>query len=286
MMENVLRKVQMTELETLKVIDEFCQTHGINYSLYAGSLIGAVRHQGFIPWDDDLDICMSRDNYNKFILHWEQNPPKGYVLQNKENSPLFPSSFTKIRKDHTTFLHDEIDRGRFHTGIFVDVFPIDRVPKNILSRMSFYWNYMQYHLLTREYIPPESGFATQMIARIVLKLNKPQKRLQKRQQLLERVTKYNNNSRFDTVGAEIISTMKINLPPDLMDEYTYLQFEDGKFMCFKQWDEYLRRTYGDYMQFPPEEERKWTHHPIIIDFEHNLEEITDETEGTVRFQNQ
>lgn len=285
-MDSVLRRVQLTELESLRVIDDFCKKNDISYSLYGGTLIGAARHQGFIPWDDDLDICMSRDNYNKFIKLWEQNPPDGYILQNKENAPLFPSSFTKIRKDHTTFLHDEIDRGRFHTGIFVDVFPIDRVPKHTFSRMLFYWRYMQYHLLTREYIPPESGFMTRTIARILLKLNKPENRQQKRQYLLQQITKYNDDVQLDRVGAEVIWTMKINLPPDLMDEYTYLQFEDREFMCFEQWDEYLRRTYGDYMQFPPEEERKWTHHPIIIDFEHNLEEITDETEGTVRFQNQ
>ena len=282
-MDIVLRKVQLTELEILNTINEFCKRHGIKYSLYSGTVIGAVRHQGFIPWDDDVDICMSRDNYNKFIKTWEQNPPKGYILQNKENSPNFPSSFTKIRKDNTTFLHDEIDRGKFHTGIFVDIFPIDRVPKRILPKLKFYWDYMQYHLLTREYIPSDADILTKIIAKVVLKLNRPKNRPQKREQLLSCVTKYNQNPQLDMVGAEVISTMRINLPKDLMDSFTYLKFEDGEYMCFQKWDDYLRRTYGDYMQLPPEDERKWTHHPIIIDFEHNLEDINDETTSAIRF---
>ena len=66
-MEQQLRRLQLTQLEILKVIDKICREHDIPYSLYAGTLLGAVRHQGFIPWDDDLDICMSRANYNRFL---------------------------------------------------------------------------------------------------------------------------------------------------------------------------------------------------------------------------
>ena len=103
-MDNQLRKLQLTQLGILKDVDSFCKKYGIRYSLYGGTLIGAVRHQGFIPWDDDLDICMARDDYNKFIELWESIKPNGYILQNKDNTPLFTQSFTKIRKEHTTFL--------------------------------------------------------------------------------------------------------------------------------------------------------------------------------------
>ena len=102
-MEQQLRRLQLTQLEILKVIDKICREHDIPYSLYAGTLLGAVRHQGFIPWDDDLDVCMSRANYNRFLEVWEQVQPEGYLLQNKENAPEFPQSFSKIRKLDTTF---------------------------------------------------------------------------------------------------------------------------------------------------------------------------------------
>jgi len=106
-MEDVLRKLQLTQLEILKVFDRFCREHDLKYSLYAGSLLGAVRHQGFIPWDDDLDVCMPRADYDRFIQCWTEKPVEGYVLQNKENSRYFVQSFTKLRKDHTTFLQNK-----------------------------------------------------------------------------------------------------------------------------------------------------------------------------------
>ena len=102
----ILRRLQLTELEILKVVDKVCRDNKIDYSLYAGTLLGAVRHKGFIPWDDDLDICLTRENYNRFIKIWNANPPKGYILQNKENTPDFSQTFTKIRKDNTAFFQE------------------------------------------------------------------------------------------------------------------------------------------------------------------------------------
>lgn len=110
-MNEELRQLQLTQLEILKVIDTFCRKHRIHYSLYAGSLLGAVRHQGFIPWDDDLNIFLTRHEYNRFIKLWLKDQPEGYLIQNKELDPKFSQSFTKIRKNHTAFLQDESERG-------------------------------------------------------------------------------------------------------------------------------------------------------------------------------
>ena len=99
MTDSKLRRLQLTQLEILKVFDKICMDHGLRYSLYAGSLLGAVRHQGFIPWDDDLDVCMARADYDRFMEIWEAVKPEGYILQNKENTPGFTQSFSKIRKD-------------------------------------------------------------------------------------------------------------------------------------------------------------------------------------------
>ena len=115
-MESQLRQLQLTQLEILKVFDDFCRKHDLKYSLYAGSLLGAVRHKGFIPWDDDLDVCMSRIEYDRFLSLWEMQPVDGYVLQNKDNSIYFDQSFSKLRKDHTTFLEHQWQVGNHHTA--------------------------------------------------------------------------------------------------------------------------------------------------------------------------
>ena len=148
--ENQLRKLQLTMLEMLMLVDKICKENDIQYSLCSGTLLGAVRHKGFIPWDDDLDIRMTRENYDKFLEVWDKLQPEGYLLQNKENSPRFPSSFSKIRKCHTTFLQFESERGAHHTGIFVDIFPLDRIPRNRIKKCIFYISCLKYQIYTRD----------------------------------------------------------------------------------------------------------------------------------------
>ena len=122
-------------VEILQEFHQFCHRENLRYSLYAGSLTGASRHQGFIPWDDDIDIMMPREDYEKLLADWDQSAPKGYVLQNTRTDSEFTQNFTKIRKDHTAFLQDEVERTKhYHKGIFVDIFPGDRVPSGKIGR--------------------------------------------------------------------------------------------------------------------------------------------------------
>ena len=265
-MDNKLRKLQLTQTEMLDVVDAFCKEHNIPYSLYAGTLLGAVRHKGFIPWDDDLDICMSRNNYNKFIELWTQSKPDGFILQNKETDSEFTQSFTKIRKENTSFLQYEWERGKYHTGIFIDIFPIDRIPENKIKKRFFYWHTMQYQLLTREFIPPKSNIIVKTVSKILLWVTPKDKRSFKRKKLLEKIVQYNSNIKLGTVAIETMASMKKIYSKNMLDEYVFLTFEGRDFMCFKEWEHYLTNKFGDYMQLPPEEERSWRHHPIILDF--------------------
>ena len=271
-MEEELRQLQLTMLEILKIFDKFCREHGLKYSLYAGSLLGAVRHKGFIPWDDDLDVCMSRADYEKFLELWQKAPIAGYVLQNKENSRYFDQSFSKLRKDHTTFLENEWQIGNHHTGIFLDVFPLDRIPNGKLNCAIYKWHCMKYQLLTREFIPSKAGTTTRLGAAVILSCIPKFCRERVRQNTLKKITRYNNRHDLEIAAIETLASLRKPFAPDMLDSYVDLPFEDGEFMCFAGWDDHLRRKFGDYMQLPPEEERTWKHHPILIDFEHNYEE--------------
>ena len=272
-METNLRKLQLVQLEILKVIDDIFQKHDIKYSLYAGTLLGAVRHKGFIPWDDDLDICMSRREYDRFIRIWNEEKPEGYILQNKENTPEFVQSFTKIRKEHTTFLQYEWEKDKYHTGIFVDIFPIDRMPEGKVKLAVFQLKCMLYQLYTREFVPPKSGKVTKCITAILLKCTSKTMRPKLRKKLLTSITKYNDVKQYHTAAIETVASLRIKFPADMLDSYTKILFEDAEFMCFADWDEHLKCKFGDYMKLPPESERAWRHHPIILDFERSYEEI-------------
>jgi len=272
-MEKQLRKLQMTQLEILKVIDGVCRKHGISYSLYAGTLLGAVRHQGFIPWDDDLDICMSRSEYNRFLQIWEREKPEGYMLQNKENSPDFTQSFSKIRKLDTTY-RMQVDLGRkYYQGIFVDIFPIDRIPAGKLQQRIFRLQCMLYQLYTREFAPPKSSGAVQLVSQIILLLTPVKARPALRRRLLAQITCNSDDEHLAAIAIETMGTLQTLYPAEMLSRYTELPFEDGMFMCFADWDEHLKRKFGDYMQLPPEEERTWRHPPLCIDFERSYEDL-------------
>ena len=275
-MEETLRKLQLTQLEILKVFDKFCREHNLKYSLYAGSLLGAVRHKGFIPWDDDLDVCMSRADYDRFISLWKQAQPKEYILQNKENSPNFWQSFSKIRKDHTTFLQEQREAGQYHTGIFLDIFPLDRMPNGKLNRMLFKWHCMKYQLLTRGFVPPKAGVVVRLGSSLILAFIPKHHREKVRQNALKKITRYNGQKELEVAAIETMASLRKPFASDMLDTYIDLPFEDGKFMCFAGWDDHLRRKFGDYMQLPPEDERAWRHHPVIIDFQYNYEELNDQ----------
>lgn len=273
MNDTTLRQLQLTQLEILKVFDMFCKKYGLKYSLYAGSMLGMIRHKAFIPWDDDLDVCMEREEYNRLISLWNKDAPKGYILQNKENSPEFWQSFTKIRKDHTTFLQYEREAGRYHTGIFLDVFPLDRIPDGKFRRVIYKWNCMIYQLLTREFVPPRASRIIQIGSKVILAIIPKKKREVVRQKTLKKITRFNNNHTLEIAATETMASLRKPFAADMLNSYVYLPFEDGEFMCYAGWDDHLRRKFGDYMQLPPKNEREWKHHPIIIDFEQNYEEL-------------
>lgn len=269
---NELRRLQMTLFEILNVIDAFCKEHQIQYSLYAGTLLGAARHKGFIPWDDDLDICMERSEYNRFIAAWNKSPVPGYLLQNKDNSPNFTQSFTKIRKLHTTFLQYEWEAGAYHTGIFIDVFPLDRFPEGFIKQKRFFADSLCYQLFCREFVPPKGSVLQRVVAKMLLKAVRGERRITARENLLALITKEHNRN-LPVVAIETLGSLHARYPAALLESYTELPFEGSSFPCFSLWDQYLKIKFGNYMLLPPETERAWKHHPIILNFEHEYDEI-------------
>lgn len=267
-----IKDVWNAEQKVLDVIHDVCVKNGLKYSLCYGTLIGAVRHGGFIPWDDDIDIMMPREDYEKLIKIWNKVAPKGYVLQNKRTNPDYSQNFTKIRKDYTTFVQFEEERSKsYHKGIFVDIFPGDRVAPSGLKRKLQYIDCALNLLFSRGFTSGSDGIIG-VVERILIKIPK---NLQLKLFRVEekRISRFNRHKDYQYFFPCVLSSCKKYYSPDLFDELQLIDFNGKKYYAVKDADSTLKVEYGDYMKLPPEEERVWKHHPIVVDFEHNYEEL-------------
>lgn len=265
-----LRKLQLTQVEILKDIDEFCAENDIPYSIAFGTVLGAVRHGGFIPWDDDVDICMLREDYNRFISLWKDNDK--YLLQNHSTNPDFTQTFTKIRKRNTAFVQDTDIGKDFHKGIFVDVFPFDRVAEGKIKRKVQIINSVLYALYSRGYTPKNNGSLMRFCSSVILKLKPKSKYDAAAQKHLKRLSKYNDNKNLKIYSVSTFGNMKKEYDSDLFDNLSRIKYENISVSVFNKYDQFLSYFYGDYMKLPPVSERNWTHRPIKIDFEHEYKE--------------
>lgn len=131
-----LRKLQLVLLDAMVEVDRVCRKNGIKYSIAFGSLLGAVRHKGFIPWDDDIDICMTRENYDKFAKIAYQMNQRICTFQDNDNDPEYPWGYGKIRRTGTSYIRLGHEHLKHRDGMFIDVFPMDDIPQNpILIRL-------------------------------------------------------------------------------------------------------------------------------------------------------
>lgn len=254
-----LKKLQKLELDILKQFIEICDKYNLNYSLAYGTLIGAVRHNGFIPWDDDIDVAMPRDDYDKFCKIMESQPLKGYFFQSYVTEPQCGLVFGKIRKDNTVLSEIYSHHINMHQGIWIDIFPYDKVSNYKIKRkidylMFLVWKNM--YIVKCDYnMPPNRSkigyifyyivkFANLFLSRGFL-INRVEKSM----------TKYKNKSTNYVFSYTDNNVEQKKFPSELLDHYCFLDFEGEKVKSFKKYDYYLRKNYGDYMILPPEDQR-------------------------------
>lgn len=269
-MENtILKELQATEYEILRVVDRFCKKYQIDYSLYGGTLIGAVRHGGFIPWDDDIDIVMLRNQYSTFCNEWELHPIQGYYLENFETDSYTQNTHTKIRKNDTILLSDVEDESIGHHGIWIDIFVMDKISndaqigKNVINA----GRKMILMAKANGNLPGEG--LVKRVARTILKLIYPQK---KRKRALIQIAEFLRKNdqdvqgRFELCDMCTLDYLKIRFSQETGAEYTKLKFQDGEYPVFSNYDDVLKVMYGDYMTPPPAEEQVCRHNPKKIQF--------------------
>lgn len=275
LMENInncIQEVWHQEQDILNVFHDICLKHSLKYSLMFGTLLGAVRHGGFIPWDDDIDVIMPRKDYEKLLSIWESEAPKGYLIQNKRTNSDFTQNFSKIRKDHTTFIQDEVEKTKsYHTGIFIDIFPADRVAPLGINRHLQYIASALNLLCAREFRSGTKGMIGLVESLVLLLPHKARVKVFHKSEKF--ISKWQNNSVAEWYSPNTINECKRYFDSDIFDNLDSIAFCQERYCCVKDYDKILKQIYGDYMKLPPEKDRVWKHHPMIVNFECNYNEL-------------
>lgn len=256
-----LREAQMIMVDILKNVHDLCEKHGLKYFLDAGTLIGAVRHKGFIPWDDDVDIGMLREDYNKFLKIAKEELPTHLFLQTFETDKeydIYPVP-CKVRCNNTILLEaDNRDNFKMHNGIYIDIFPYDSLPKyKFVYKIQRTLSYNVLKSFKRIKDTPEKlsfkNKITFSFYRLVIKLFSTERRLK----FFDYLTTWNDvNSEYMGYGVDTYWSEYIYKKSDYFD-LIKLDFEGEKFYAPKNYDTILTQLYGDYMTMPKEEDRVW-----------------------------
>lgn len=254
---NTLKHLQQVILSILVDIDDLCKKNDIRYYLAYGSALGAIRHKGFIPWDEDIDIIMDNENYEKFILcaRNQLDSNKYYV---EEGLVDWPMPFSKIKLRGTIFAEIEGYSTCGENGIFVDVFKMDAVPNGWLAS---HWQYVcaKYYLC---YALSERTFKSAALRKkILMWLSFPLKWKILRTFVLQQVTKYNNKKSCDYFGCFYTRYRYKNsvIPKVMYGNPVMVHFEETMMPVPEKWDDYLTYIYGDYMTPPPVEKQVGLH---------------------------
>ena len=256
-----MKKIELSELKRIQIeildsIVHFCEENNLRYYLAYGTLLGAVRHQGYIPWDDDIDIHMPRPDYEWFIANYKNNI---YSIIDNSLDAAYTLPFAKVHDTRTLF-HETLYLKNTY-GIFIDIFPLDSIKDVQQAKVAVKWR----RLLNakRAILGKGRGFfknvamlATKIfllpfsMKDIILKIHKISKRYD-----------YGDTMYICSMYSQL--AYKEIFPKEIFDGFVMLPFEGKMYRAPKGYEEYLRTNYNDYMQLPPKEKQKSTHTAIV-----------------------
>ncbi len=247
-MSNNLKEAQKIMLNILVEFERICTKYDLVYWLDYGTLLGAVRQQGFIPWDDDLDVSMPREDYEKFIQIAKTELDKSYFLQNKTTDKDISIHFTKIRHQHSLYVekHEANKNITYYQGIFIDIFPVNFIASDFINTFSYSFLKKLTKAFSNRYINIE------FLSSHLIKFTN---------------TFHDSSHDLAVRGAEKMSE-ELKLKKNDLLPLNICLFENIYFKVPKNTHEYLKCFYGDtYMTLPKQNLRYSHHHSININKE-------------------
>lgn len=249
MKELSLKEVHEILLNILVDVDSFCRNNNIRYSLGGGTLLGAIRHKGFIPWDDDVDIMMPRPDYNRFVKNYNSHSDvyECFSFRNDEDV-CFHDVYSKVHDRRTSCCQNGNQIIRF--GVNIDVFPIDGMPTDEMRCEKYLWCVDKITSLHRFHYKPilSPGLFRKLIAHVI-----PLSISVMLSNIIIKKYSYLNSEYAGAVTGYY--GVKERHEKKVFEEYVQVQFEGYNLLVIKDYDIYLRQHYGDYMELPPEESR-------------------------------
>lgn len=270
-----LEKLKQIELDILKEFVFVCQKLNLTYFVIGGTLLGTVRHKGFIPWDDDIDVGMPRKDYEIFLQKAQELLPACYFLQTHQTDSEYPLNFAKIRNSNTTFIESSVANRNMNHGVYIDVFPLDFYPDSRLKQLWFdiRWKLLHFRMRSEFIIPKgyKAPLFKKMLQSVLMKLAKliypsATKVIERREKLMNLYTNTSLVANF--CGAwgkrEIV-------PAFWYGDGRILPFENLTVRVPKQAEKWLTQVYGNYMKLPPQEKQMAHHYTDKIDLEHSYQ---------------
>jgi lipopolysaccharide cholinephosphotransferase len=260
-----------------RVFDRFCRENNLRYSLFGGSLLGAVRHRGIIPWDDDVDIMMPRPDYDKLIELASKQFPEGYKIVYAGNSPYYYLPLAKMVDTNTTLIEFKKNK-RCSIGVNLDIFPIDAVPKDAQLRERNYRTFRKKYEMASVTAECDCDFLPIFQGRFRLNTTLHWLRNLAYRCLYSSSDIFNSADRLasstawaDGEECRVYSSYQFHgrvFPKDLFEHFVDLEFDGIQAMCIRDYDTLLTACYKNYMQLPPVEKRVCHHHHYFLDYDH------------------
>ena len=250
-----LQEIQAAGLHLLNLFVEACQKMELKYFLMGGTLLGAARHRGYIPWDDDIDVGMLRSDFESFKKEGQKYLPSYAFLQSEGAEPDYPHNFMKIRDSRTTLIETSVKHIPMNHGIYIDIFPVDYYPESRIAQKFFELQRKQLSIRIRDAFLLSDNYQPSFLSRMAYLLIKTlfpsiSKALNRRGKLYSSV----KQSELVANLCGIYGSREI-VPYEWFSDVREVIFENGMYYAPYEYDKYLTHVYGDYMKLPPPEKR-------------------------------